>query len=79
MSTFRVDAAGYRLTCLSPGMWEVTSPSGAVYVVDPKAGTCTCPDAQARGYRRACKHLRGLWALLKLIPALEEGALDCAA
>ncbi|OGG56633.1 MAG: hypothetical protein A3F84_08395 [Candidatus Handelsmanbacteria bacterium RIFCSPLOWO2_12_FULL_64_10] len=79
MSTFRIDAPGYTLTHLSPGTWRISSPSGRAYTVHPEAGTCTCPDAQARGHRRACKHLRGLWALLKLMPALGEEALDRAA
>lgn len=78
MSAFRIDAPGYTLRRLSPGTWEVTAPSGAAYVVHPEAGSCTCPAGQ-RTRRRACKHLRGLWALLKLMPDLEEGALDPAA
>jgi len=36
--------------------YAVDSQSGATYVVDPAAGTCTCPDRQIRG--ETCKHLR---------------------
>lgn len=38
------------------GTYLVDSESGATYVVDPVAGTCTCPDQQLRG--ETCKHLR---------------------
>jgi hypothetical protein len=38
------------------GTYLVDSESGATYVVDPGAGTCTCPDQQVRG--ETCKHLR---------------------
>jgi hypothetical protein len=38
------------------GQYLVDSESGATYVVDPIAGTCTCPDQQMRG--ETCKHLR---------------------
>jgi hypothetical protein len=38
------------------GKYLVDSESGATYVVDPVAGTCTCPDQQVRG--ETCKHLR---------------------
>ena len=36
------------------GMYVVES--GGTYVVDPVAGTCTCPDHEVRG--ETCKHLR---------------------
>jgi hypothetical protein len=36
--------------------YVVDSESGATYVVDPVAGTCSCPDRQIRG--ETCKHLR---------------------
>jgi hypothetical protein len=36
--------------------YAVDSESGATYVVDPAAGTCTCPDRELRG--ETCKHLR---------------------
>jgi hypothetical protein len=36
--------------------YAVDSESGATYVVDPVASTCTCPDATIRG--ATCKHLR---------------------
>lgn len=36
------------------GMYVVES--GGTYVVDPIAGTCTCPDRELRG--ETCKHLR---------------------
>jgi hypothetical protein len=36
--------------------YAVDAESGATYVVDVAAGTCTCPDHRIRGER--CKHLR---------------------
>jgi hypothetical protein len=36
--------------------YVVESESGGTYVVDPVAGTCTCPDHRIRG--ETCKHLR---------------------
>ena len=36
--------------------YAVDSASGSRYVVDPRAGTCSCPDARMRG--ETCKHLR---------------------
>lgn len=69
---FQVIADGYVLTRADPGCWRILSPSGASYTVDPEAGTCTCPDVAARGHRRACKHLKAIWALLKLVPDLNE-------
>jgi hypothetical protein len=38
------------------GRYAVHSESGATYVVDPAAGTCTCPDSRLRG--EVCKHRR---------------------
>ena len=38
------------------GSYAVDSESGATYVVDALAGTCTCPDATIRG--ETCKHRR---------------------
>ncbi len=75
MSTFQIDAPGYRLTRLSPGTWRISSPSGRAYTVEPQEGRCSCP-AGRRSSRGACKHLRGLWALLKLVPELGEEALE---
>jgi len=40
----------------APDMFEVTSASGSAYVVDARAGSCTCPDAEYRNVR--CKHIR---------------------
>jgi hypothetical protein len=71
VSAFRIDAPGYTLRRLCPETWEVTSPAGAVYHVHPEVGTCTCP-AGMKNRRRVCKHLRGLWALLRLAPDLER-------
>jgi hypothetical protein len=66
-----ISPAGYELTPLPSGLWSVRSPSGAVYQVDVEAGTCSCPDARARGHRRACKHVKAVWGLLELVPALK--------
>lgn len=41
---------------LGEGRYAVDSQSGATYVVDLPAGTCSCPDHLIRGQR--CKHLR---------------------
>lgn len=80
MSTLLISAAGYRIASGSiNGFWTVTSPSGAVYQVDPASGSCSCPDSRARGHRRACKHLRACWSLLELVPALKAGCNPDAA
>lgn len=67
---FLVVTEGYRLDTLPAGRWRLTSPTGHVYEVDPEAGTCNCADFRSRGHRRACKHLTGVWALLRLVPDL---------
>lgn len=41
---------------LPDGRYAVDSESGATYVVDPDAGSCTCPDSTLRG--ATCKHRR---------------------
>jgi hypothetical protein len=41
---------------LPDGRYAVDSQSGATYVVDPEAGSCTCPDSTIRG--ATCKHRR---------------------
>jgi hypothetical protein len=41
---------------LPDGRYAVDSASGATYVVDTGAGTCTCPDSTIRG--ETCKHRR---------------------
>jgi hypothetical protein len=48
-----------KMTVLStdaPGIYEVSSGSGAHYTVDARHGSCTCPDAEHRDVR--CKHIR---------------------
>ncbi len=40
------------------GVYDVTSESGNTYRVDIAAGTCSCPDWQAREPDGGCKHLR---------------------
>jgi len=48
-----------KMTVLStdgPGIYEVSSGSGAHYTVDARHGSCTCPDAEYRDVR--CKHIR---------------------
>ena len=41
---------------LPDGSYAVDSESNATYVVNPEAGSCTCPDSQFRG--ETCKHRR---------------------
>jgi predicted nucleic acid-binding Zn finger protein len=72
MPTFKIDAVGYVLHRAGPGTWQVTNPYGKTYLVEPRSGSCSCLDFATRGHKRACKHLRALWALLRLIPELEE-------
>lgn len=40
----------------APGLYTVTTQSGATYLVDPELPACECPDAEYRG--RRCKHIR---------------------
>ena len=70
-NAFKIDARGYTLRYHRPGEWRIISPSGATFAVDPHEGRCTWPDFVARGHRRACKHMRALWAIFRLIPDLE--------
>lgn len=51
-------------------LFLVVSQSGREYLVDVRAGTCTCPDHQERGAH--CKHLRRttMEAGMRPIPAL---------
>lgn len=46
-----IDAGEYR----TPDVFAVRSQSGSEYVVNVRAGECSCPDYQNRGI--ACKHL----------------------
>jgi hypothetical protein len=47
---------------LTPGLYEVTSgTSGSVYAVRPVEGLCQCAGWH---YRRSCRHLEGVRALL---------------
>jgi len=59
--------------------YAVDSESGATYVVDPVAGTCTCPDRQLRG--ETCKHLRrvAIEITARRVPPPGERRADCAA
>jgi hypothetical protein len=59
--------------------YVVDSESGATYVVDPVAGTCTCPDQQLRG--ETCKHLRrvAIEITARRVPPPGERRADCAA
>lgn len=70
MNAFQVTADGYVLHRTGPDTWRVVSPSGASYLVEPQEGRCSCP-AGLRTRRRACKHLKGVWALLRLVPGLD--------
>ena len=40
----------------APGLYTVTTQSGATYLVDPELSACECPDAEYR--ERRCKHIR---------------------
>jgi hypothetical protein len=64
---------------LGDGRYAVDSESGATYVVEPPAGTCTCPDADIRG--ETCKHLRrvAIEITTRRVPPPGERRDDCAA
>ncbi|MFB6270105.1 MAG: SWIM zinc finger family protein [Halobacterium sp.] len=68
-----------RVSAAGDGTYEVWSPSGRVYDVDPEAGRCTCPDHRFRGAR--CKHLRRVAIDITLgdVPAPGERETACAA
>jgi hypothetical protein len=59
--------------------YAVDSESGATYVVDPVAGTCTCPDHQMRG--ETCKHLRrvAIEITAERVPPPGQRRASCAA
>ena len=59
--------------------YAVDSESGATYVVDPVAGTCTCPDQQLRG--ETCKHLRrvAIEITSRRVPPPGKHRVDCVA
>jgi len=59
--------------------YAVDSQSGATYVVDVAAGTCTCPDHVIRGER--CKHLRrvGIEITTRRVPPPGYRRAACAA
>lgn len=54
--SYRAWAERMAVRSLGNSRYAVDSQSGATYVVDPVAGTCTCPDATIRG--ETCKHQR---------------------
>ena len=60
-------------------VYAVDSESGTTYVVDPVAGTCTCPDRQFRG--ETCKHLRrvAIEITARRVPPPGQRRADCAA
>jgi len=64
---------------LGSGRYAVDSQSGATYVVDVTAGTCTCPDHEIRGER--CKHLRrvGIEITARRVPPPGRRRASCAA
>jgi hypothetical protein len=64
---------------LGGGRYAVDSQSGATYVVDLPAGSCTCPDHQIRGER--CKHLRrvAIEITTRRLPAPGKRAAVCDA
>jgi len=59
--------------------YAVDSQSGATYVVDPVAGTCSCPDHRIRG--ETCKHLRRVAVEITTgrVPPPGERAAACLA
>jgi len=64
---------------LGSGRYAVESASGNEYTVDPRDGTCTCPDNGYRGAR--CKHLRRVAVEITRGELPPPGRLsgDCAA
>jgi len=64
---------------LGDSRYAVDSQSGATYVVDVAAGTCTCPDHAIRGER--CKHLRrvGIEITTRRVPPPGHHRASCAA
>jgi len=64
---------------LGGGRYAVDSESGATYVVDLPASTCSCPDHRIRGER--CKHLRrvGIEITTRRLPAPGKRAVHCEA
>ena len=63
---------------LERGRYAVDSASGATYVVDLFAGTCSCPDHEIRGER--CKHLRrvAIEVTERRVPPPGRRRADCA-
>jgi len=59
--------------------YAVDSQSGATYVVDPVAGTCTCPDHRIR--KETCKHLRrvAIEITTKRVPPPGKRRAECVA
>lgn len=59
--------------------YAVDSHSGATYLVDPVAGTCSCPDHRIRG--ETCKHLRRVAIEITTgrVPPPGERAATCVA
>ena len=64
---------------LGGGRYAVDSASGATYVVDLPARTCTCPDHEIRAER--CKHLRrvALEVTLGRVPSPGQRRVTCEA
>lgn len=64
---------------LGRGRYAVDSQSGATYVVDLPAGTCTCPDHAIRGEQ--CKHIRrvAIEVTAGRVPAPGKRAATCDA
>ncbi len=64
---------------LGDGAYAVDSQSGATYVVDPLAGSCTCPDATIRN--ETCKHLRrvAIEITTRRVPPPGRRRAECAA
>jgi hypothetical protein len=64
---------------LEDGRYAVDSESGATYVVDLGAHSCTCPDHQIRG--KTCKHIRrvAIEITSRRVPPPGKRRVDCSA
>jgi len=48
--------AGYIYTSLAPGLWEVKTMDGKIYMTDTENGSCTCKSFYYT--KKPCKHLK---------------------
>jgi hypothetical protein len=77
--SYRAWAERMAVRPLGGHQYAVDSQSGATYVVDPVAGTCTCPDATIRG--ETCKHQRrvAIEITTRRVPPPGKRRATCAA